>query len=294
MAPETGELKFLPLKTPLPPTVSANILGRVVQRYDDLLRNFTPESPTTALTQAQFAHFVEVQHVDNAHFTAQASSTSKALAGFSARAVASEATATVTCPRVTTRKLLFHTNYFDALKANPDVRRELLNMCPVNEMVYLVVGTMSARSAKFERSTLACGNTGGGAKLHVGAMAGAATLAPGGPVITPGLLGGVVPDLEVGLERSRLSGVTASFTIDGEDEQVFAVACRVIKRTWHGLGNDVRVGMRQPEYTGGLHFGSDSDSDNSEDEEGLGGETGLSEADEIALAEGFELRESVM
>lgn len=286
---ETGESKFLVLKTPLPPSVSANILGRVVQRYDDLLRNYTPESPTTTLTPAQFDHFVVVQHRDDAHFTAQASSTSSAFAGFFARASASttsEATATVTGPRVTTRQLQFQTDYLTALKANPAVRRKLLDMCPVNETVYLVVGTMSARSAKFERWTLAGRNTGGGAKLPVRAMAGAAALAAGVPLVTP--------DLEAGLERSRLAGVTASFIMEDEDEQVFAVACRVIKRTWRGLGNDLRVGTRQPEYTGGLHFGSDSDSDDSEDEEGFGGETGLSEADEIALAEEFELREFVI
>lgn len=152
-------------------------------------------------------------------------------------------------------------------------------MCPINETVYLVVGSMRARGATFERSTRAGRNTGGGTRLPVGAVAG-----------VPVVMGGVVPDLEAGLEQSRLAGVTVSFTTEDEDEQVFAVACRVIKRTWRGLGKDMRVGTRQPEYHGGLHFGSDIDSDDSEDEEGFGGETGLSEADEIALAEELELR----
>jgi len=48
-----------------------------------------------------------------------------------------------------------------------------------------------------------------------------------------------------------MAGETASFTAEGESEQVFAVACRVIKRTWRGLGNEMRMGGRQSEYNGG-------------------------------------------
>jgi len=63
-----------------------------------------------------------------------------------------KASATLTAPRVTTRLLQSQADYFALLKANPAVRRKLLAICPVNDTVYLVVGTMSARVARFERS----------------------------------------------------------------------------------------------------------------------------------------------
>jgi hypothetical protein len=83
-----------------------------------------------------------------------------------------------------------------------------------------------------------------------------------------------------------------SSSTEDNGDQVFAVACRVIRRTWRGLGKDVRVGITQPEYTGGVHFGSD-ESDRSEDEGDSDDETDLCEEDEAALAEGLELGELV-
>jgi len=43
-----------------------------------------------------------------------------------------------------------------------------------------------------------------------------------------------------------------------------------------------------------VHFGSDDSDDGSEDEDEGGDETGLSEAEELALAEGLELRELIV
>lgn len=104
-----------------------------------------------------------------------------------------------------------------------------------------------------------------------------------------------MPDLEVGYHRSRLAGGTASFTTAEEQgEQVFAVVCRAIKRTWHGLGNDMCMKTSQPEYTGGVHYGSDdSDEDEDEDEDERRDEAGLSEVNVMALADELELGELV-
>ncbi|WKT53635.1 hypothetical protein QSH57_004219 [Fusarium oxysporum f. sp. vasinfectum] len=296
MAPETSKLKFLALETPLPVSESANLLGRVVQRYDNLFLGFTPESPAKTLTQEQFARFVVVQHIDDARLTAQVSSLSSGFANVFARASASTTatgTTTVTAPRVTTRQLRSPVDYFNALKADPVVRRELLKLCPVNDTVYLVVGTMSARSASFEHTMLRGYSTSGGVMLPLGAVAGAAALAAGMPLVDPNL-GGAMPDLEAEVKRERLAGGAKTFTMhpstDDDGGQVFAVAYAVVRRTWRGLGKDVRVRTRQPEYSGGVHFGSD-DSDDSEDEDGPDNETELCEADEAALAEGLELEE---
>jgi len=292
MAPETGPLKFLALKTPLSPSESANLLGRVVLSYNDLHHGHTPESPAATLTPTQFARFVDVRHSDDATFTAHASASSSGFLDVFARAsAATTATGnvTVTAPRVTTRQLRPQVDYFAALKADPTVRDKLLEMCPVNDTVYLIVGTMSAQYARFERTTLSGRNTNGGVTLPIGALASAATIAAGVPIVTPELLGGTIPDLKAGIKRERLEGGTATFIMppseEGDGEQVFAVACRVVKRTWRGLGKEVRVRPRQPEYSGGLHFGS-NDSDDSENEDSSDDET---EADKIALAEGLEL-----
>lgn len=168
----------------------------------------------------------------------------------------------------------------------------MLDMCPVNETVNLIVGTKSAAggTARFEHTTLQGRANPRGVTLPLGAAAATAgTVAAGVPVVgIPDVLGGVVPDLNPGFERTRVAGRGASFTasVEGEGEQVFAVACRGIKRTWPGLGKDVRVvGTREPEYHGGEYFGLDSESDG-EDGDGRGGGTGLNEMDEMALVEG--------
>ncbi|KAK4031725.1 hypothetical protein C8A01DRAFT_21111 [Parachaetomium inaequale] len=300
MAPQSCELHFVPLKTPLPPTESAHLLGRVVRSYDDLRWAYTPESPEATLTPARFALFLaEPQHSHDVRLTAHATSSSSAFADFFAGASASTTaagTVTVAAPRVTTRQLRNEGQYFEALKADGTVRRKLLDMCPVNDQVYLVVGTKSARGgASYERTTHTGRSASRGVSLPLGAAAGAAAMATGVPVIAPDLSGGVVPDLKAGFERDRLAGGTASFTFaGGEAEEVFAVACRVVRRTWRGLGKDMGLGMTQPEYTGGIHFGSDSESDESEDEDGGVDENELSEEDEVALAQGLELGELVV
>lgn len=105
-------------------------------------------------------------------------------------------------------------------------------------------------------------------------------------------------DLKAGFERERPASGTASFSTSpaaGEEgEEVFAVACRVIKRTWRGWGNDVEVGVTQPEYTGGTHFGSDNESDDSDGEDEDDDEPELGEEDEMKLAEELELGELVV
>jgi hypothetical protein len=128
-------------------------------------------------------------------------------------------------------------------------------MCPVSDKVYLVVGTMSVQSARFDHSTIQTHERSTGVALPLAIAASAAAMSFGAPL---GPCAEVIPDAEAGVSRASSSVSTASFSTaagDGDEEEVFAVACKVISRTWHGLGKDVGVRERQPEYRGGRHFG---------------------------------------
>jgi hypothetical protein len=279
------EPTFYLLKHRLPPSESANLLGRIISRYQDPTLEYTPESPSATLSQ--FNDFLlPPQHDHNARLTTQTTHSSSRHLKYLTRLSSSQTTTaatTVTSPCITTRRLKREQDYFDALKAVPDVRRKMLEMCPVGGRVYLVVGTMSLRAGTFHRTALAEGARSVGVAVPMGIAAAAAG------VSLPGI-GDALPGVDVGVRRAGSVGSRASFETGvggGEDggEEVFAVACKVVKRTWRELGRGVTVRSRQPEYRGGQHFGeSDEDSDEMSDEEGE-----LGEEEEAALAEGFEL-----
>ncbi|OAQ59802.1 hypothetical protein VFPPC_09916 [Pochonia chlamydosporia 170] len=294
MAPKTYTPTFFLLKNRMPASESADLLGRVVRRYQDPVFDYTPESPESTLTSDVFARFrLSPQYDDDARYTGQAALSSNALFQLLTRLSASNTTSNTTAvvsPRIVTRRLKLESEYFAALKANPAIRRKLLEMCPVNDKVYLIVGTMSVQEASFERSTLMGRSTNTGITLPLGLAASAASIATGVPL--PGVAD-AIPDAEAGFERGSVVSSTASFTTSvKEGEEVIAIACRTVTRTWRGFGKDVQMGTRQPEYRGGQHFGEGSGSDSEFEDEDEGG-SGRSEEVEAALAMGLELGDEV-
>jgi len=293
MAPATDEPIFFYLKRHLPPPDGTNLLGRVISDYRDPTRDSTPICPSSTLTPPgpAFEDFLLApQYIDHARLVAQTTCASHRHLAFLARRSASSATdgtTTVTSARITTRRLQHETDYFARLKAVPDVRRQLLTMCDVGDEVYLVVGTMSLQTGTFHSTTLTRRSTNTGAIVPLALAASAAAIGVGAPLP---FAGEVVPDAEASVGRVNTTRLTESFSIGGEGEdggeKVFAIACRVVTRTLLGVGKDMRIGGRQPEYTGGRHFGIE-DRDEESDQESM--EAELGEEAEASLAQGLNL-----
>ena len=276
MASQLYEPTFFLLKRRTPASDSAHLLGRVICQYQDPTLDYTPESPSESLTSATFAKFLMgVQHDDTAQFKARASQDKnlwakmKGLLSLSSNS-AEGGTTEVISPRITTRRLRLEAEYFKALKANPEVRRKILEMCPVGgKAVYLVVGTMSIQTAAFKMAGRQRNSANASGVLPVGAAASAAAASAGIPFPPQG-----IPNPEIGLDRSDSSDWTMDFSAtavgEGEEadeglEEVFAVSCKAITRDWHGFGSNFNVKKKRPEYRGGLHFGRSDDSNSDEE-----------------------------
>ncbi|KAK4186667.1 hypothetical protein QBC35DRAFT_500641 [Podospora australis] len=272
MAPNYEPTFFL-LKRRLPPSESANLLGRVIRRYQDPTLAYSPESPAKALTADVYEKFLlEPQHDDFAVLTARQTSDKTRFFKFLGTLSSSEASAastTITSPRIITRRLKNEGVYFEKLKGVPETRRKLLEMCPVGDKVYLVVGTMSISSAQFSMDSYQQKSKTLGVQIPVGMIASAAVAAGTGIPLPPGVAAEFIPDAEGGVKRDEGRGYGASFSVESEKEEVFAIAVKVIRRTWKGLGGELKVGTRQPEYRGGQHFAEidDADSESERDDE---------------------------
>lgn len=301
MAPQTYEPTFFLLKRRLPASESAHLLGRVIRRYEDPTLDYTPESPSTTLnlpvSPEPFTSFLlSPSHDHSAHFTTQLSHSSSRFLKFISllsTSATSSATTTVTSPCIITRRLKREQAYFSALKSIPHVRRKILDMCPVGDKVYLVVGTMSVQSGTFHRTVAQVKDRSTAVALPLALAATAAGLGVGGVPIGP--CAELIPDAEAGVKRADSSASTTSFSTVGEDggEEVFAVACKVIRRSWRGFGGDVGMRWRQPEYRGGQHLGSDDEGSDSE-EEASGEESELDEEVEEMIAQGLVLSDEGM
>lgn len=293
MVSKTQEPTFFLLKRRLPASETEDMLGRIVRLFEDPLFAYTPESPAKSLTPEIFNQFVaSPQHDDSAQLRTKASQDEKLWAKlkglFSLSSEFAEGGSTlVTSPRITTRRLKQEITYFNALKSVPDVRREILEMCSVGGKVYLIVGTVSVQTATFKSTGFQRSKNKAAVSLPVSAVASAA--AASGGVILP--ISGVDPELGTG--HSTSSSWSTQFTTtatgaDGEEnlcsEEVFAVACREITREWHGLGSDVKMRLKRPQYTGGQHFGEGDESDQEKEEE--------DEDAELAAAETLRLADS--
>ena len=280
MASHFYEPAFFLLKRRIPALDSGQLLGRIIQQYQDPSFDYTPESPSESLTAATFQKYLlGVQHDDTAHFKAQASQDEKlwtkiaGLLSFSATS-ADGGTTEIISPRITTRRLKLETDYFNALKANPEARRKILEMCPVGgKPVYLIVGTMSIQTATFKKTGTHRNNTDASSVLPVGAAATAAAASAGMPISPQ-----AVPNPEIGVQRSNSSDWKMDFsaTARGENgeadegaEEVFAISCKAVTRDWQGFGSGLKMKTKRPEYRGGQHFGGDDDSgaDNESDDD---------------------------
>ncbi len=295
MAPTTQEPIFVVLKHRLTACEGANILGRVIHNYQDPTYNYTPASPREALTAPgpAFSDFLlNPQYDYNARLTAHATQSSSHHLKFLThvtRSTTSEGNTSVISPCVTTRRLKLEADYLSALKSLPDVRRKLLKMCTFGSPTYLVVGTMSAESASIQRTARTQRAGGGGVAVPLALAASAATAVAGVLLPVPGEL---LPDAEAGVNRANSAVTTAAFRIgtgEGETaagrEEVFAIACKVIRRSLASLGVDVRVQEAQPLYEGAQHFGGEEGDDLARREEDLG------EEEEALLVEGLELED---
>ena len=283
MAPQLYEPTFFPLKRRIPASESAHLLGRIIRQYQDPNLDYTPESPSKSLTPATFEKFLlGVQYDDTAQFNARASldgslwATIKGLLSFSSTS-AEAGTTEIVAPRIITRRLKLESDYFNALKATPEARRKILEMCPVGgKAVYLIVGTMSIQTATFKTTGTRRNNTNVSGTLPMGAAA-SATAASSGIPLPPQ----AIPNPEVGLERSNSSDWTMDFSatargkdgeIDEGAEEVFAISCKAVRRDWQGFGGDLKMKEKRLEYRGGQHFGNsrDSESDEGSDDDAEG------------------------
>jgi hypothetical protein len=275
---------FYLLKLRLPAAESADLLGRVIKNFQDPTFDLTPVSPSTKLTRAKY--LLAPQYDDSAVLTAKAcrddrfATRIEGLLGLS-RNSRNGGTAAIKSPRIITRRLKLERDYFNDLKAVPEVRTKILEMCPMNSKVsYLVVGTMSIQAAEFTWTGESHRSTTVEATLPTGQIAAA--------------VGGVPPagnggDVQLELERSNLAEWTRKFKTtaigadgepDGTAEEVFAICCKEVTRDWGGLGRGIHMKPKQVEYRGGQHFGSDVDDSDQDDEEA-----------EISAAEGLQLTE---
>jgi hypothetical protein len=291
---QSYEPTFFLLKRRLPASESAKILGRVVRRYEDPTLSYTPESPSQCLTEQTFKTFLLGTQFDtDAHLKTQASRKDGLLVALSGLLSVSNSAAhggstVVESPCITTRRLKREEDYFNTLKAVPQVRRKLLEMCPVGDKMYLVVGTMSVQRARFNRTDSQSKSIGVSGSLPLGIAASAAALAAGGVVLPLDSL----PDPAAETKHSNSTHTSTAFSSvavgddgDLEDaEEVFAVACKEITRSWRGLGQDLKLKPRHPEYRGGQHFGQ-GDDETSDDEDDMDEEI------EAMAAEGLELLE---
>ena len=285
MTPPSQTPVFYLLKHSLSASEAANILGQIVLHIDDPTFEFVPTSPVACLGPDVFKTFLQEPHHDeDALYTAASSKDQSLLASvrslFSMSSSREEdGSVELGSERITIRRLKRDMEYFKELKKNPDVRRKLLEMCPVGKKIYLVVGTMGFQSASLKRT---------GMQRHESKAAGSL---PTGAAIAA-LSGGTIAFGEAGtVEVSGGHARSAEWTIeskvaacDAEDgdksDVVFAVSYRVITRNWKRLGSDIKMKIKA-EQRSGLHFGardSEEDSDEESDDE---------EA-EIQAAEGFE------
>jgi hypothetical protein len=264
--------EFFLLKYRLTAEQSAALLGRVVKRYEDPNLDYTPVSDGTELARAK--HALAPQYDHGVALTATASRDDrvgakiKGLLGLSVNTGKGGST-TIKSPRVTVRRLTPEKDYFKALKELPEVRTKILDMCPwSSKTAYLVVGTMSFRTAEISRTGESHRNRKLETTVPVGQLAAAAASAP---------VGGHTGDAQLDLERSRQAEWTTKFTTaatgpNGEPEEhaeeVFAICCKEIGRDWLGLGKGVQMKPRQVEYRSGQHFkGDDEDEDDEDDDD---------------------------
>ncbi|KAE9378276.1 hypothetical protein N431DRAFT_435432, partial [Stipitochalara longipes BDJ] len=290
MSSHSYEPKFFLLKRRLPASESAHLLGRVVQRYQDPTIDYTPNSPSESVTAEVFKSFLlGVQYDTDAILKAQASRNDgiraklSGLLSFATTSVEG-GTTTVESPRIITRRLKREKIYFEALKAIPEVRREILDMCPVGHKVYLIVGTMSAQKAKFEHNVTQSKSTSVSGSLKPPLNVALSVGAPHANIIT-------APEASSKYSDSSEWAMKFSSNAAGEDggssdaEEVFAVACKEISRGWGGLGHDVKLKIKSPEYRGGQHYGTEEETDSDREDE-------ADEAKEALAAEGLSLLET--
>jgi hypothetical protein len=216
MAPQC-EPTFYLLKRRLPASESAHLLGRVVQEYQDPTFDYTPEEPSKSLTPETFNEFLlGVQHEKSAHITSRASQDAKLWARLKGLLLMSSSSAAggsteVTSPEITTRRIKRETDYFKALKMVPEVRRKVLEMCPLGGKVYLIVGTMSIQTAEFKLTGNRHNNATIAGTLPVGGVASAAAASGGVPLLTG------TANAQVGGQQTNSVDSTMEFSVDSTD-----------------------------------------------------------------------------
>jgi len=283
MTLDSQELKFYILKRRVPPPDSESLLGRVVSHFLNPTHDFTPDSPAAALTPSVLNKFLLEEQVDyDAQITTSATKDSSFWAKvkdvLSATAESSQSrSCELTARTILVRGLKQESSYFAALRAIPEVYNRMLEMCGRGGKAYLIVGTMSARTANIKATSNQAAKVAGVGSVPVGilpAVAGGAPLATG------------IGNVEVGVERASAMEWSVNYSVKDDTLEVIAIACREVTRDWQGLGNDIKMRSRQPEYRGGRHFGNDDSESDEEDEDGLrlsGGQVQL-DTDSISFA----------
>ena len=253
-----------------------------MRNFQDPTFDYAPSSPQVSLSPEVYNTFLMApQHEDATTITARASKDSRlmvklqSLFSFSSSAETGGSTS-ITSPRVTIRRLRLEPDYFAALSKIDTIREKILDMCPYGDRIYLVVGTMSFHTA--EMKTMGNIRNETEAKVTIAAGSAAAAIACGPfPAFKPDMGNAELESGHASSSDWTMESTATAVGQGGEDdphaEEIFAVAYRIVRRDWMGLGKNVRITRKRPTYRSGQHFGgSENDSDDDEKKEELGPE----------------------
>jgi hypothetical protein len=157
-----------------------------------------------------------------------------------------------------TRRLVNHAQLFADLIAQPPVKTglEALWKSSGKRTLYFVVGVKTCSHSTLSATDGRTREDGVGAALPLDAVIG-----------SPGL----IPGATVGASVSVSNGTTTVVSLKREDERIFALEYRIVRRDWFGFGKQSRLGNKLDDADGGHFFGreedSDADSEDAEDED---------------------------
>ncbi|KAI9771181.1 MAG: hypothetical protein M1840_002532 [Geoglossum simile] len=249
------------LKSGIP--AESPLLGRIVQHFQDPGAQYTPEDPSTTVT------FPKIEETLKTGFrvdlrTAKDNALRSRLRGLLsfADAVAGEQEYHLEAAAIRERRLTKYGDVFKLLVSVQEVREKLTEMMPeFGSKTFLIVGTLSISGGSSIKNA---GKRSTEKKAHgilpVGSAAMAAASGVGGLPRARQAVG----DVELEAERKTSSdwsmeGVTV-------DEEIFAIDCRVISRSWAGCGREVKYRDTMPRFPGGLTMGRETTREDNDEE----------------------------
>jgi hypothetical protein len=249
------------LKDSIPASSVDQLLGSLVQDFRDPTAGFLPSNAKPRELVPGIANLVETHDLDarvevnKVRSTALSTQLFEILTGSHIRS--REASLVLESLSIHTRRLVNHAQLFADLIVQPPVKTglEALWKSSGKRNLFFVVGvktcshsTLSATNGRTRENEV-------GVALPLDAVIG-----------SPGL----IPGATVGASVSVSNGVTTVMSLKREDERIFALEYRIVRRDWFGFGNQSRLSDKLDDTDGGHFFGpedSDAESDDAEDED---------------------------